>query len=205
MIITIDGTGGTGKTSTAQSLAKRLGYFHLNSGSLYRWITYNALNQHLNLRDSDVLIKLAENLDYNTIDYTVLKNQEVSDNVARIAKIPEIREKVLDIQREFAKGKNIVVEGRDSGTVVFPEADFKFYFTASLDIRAQRSYRQLQKAGIEADLEHIKYSIAERDRQDIEREHSPLKKADDAIEIDTDTLTVEDGVDIILKEIKILS
>jgi cytidylate kinase len=205
MIITIDGTGGTGKTSTAESLAKRLGYFHLNSGSLYRWITYNALKKHLNLRDSDILIKLAEDLDYNSIDYTVLKNQEVSDNVARIAKIPEIREKVLDIQREFAKGKNIVVEGRDSGTVVFPEADFKFYFTASLDIRAQRSYRQLQKAGIEADLEHIKYSIAERDRQDIEREHSPLKKADDAIEIDTDTLTVEDGVDIILKEIKILS
>jgi cytidylate kinase len=205
MIITIDGTGGTGKTSTAQSLAKRLGYFHLNSGSLYRWITYNALNQHLNLRDSDVLIKLAENLDYNTIDYTVLKNQEVSDNVARIAKIPEIREKVLDIQREFAKGKNIVVEGRDSGTVVFPEADFKFYFTASLDIRAQRSYRQLQKAGIEADLEHIKYSIAERDRQDIEREHAPLKKADDAIEIDTNNITVEEGVDIILEEIKILS
>jgi cytidylate kinase len=205
MIITIDGTGGTGKTSTAESLAKRLGYFHLNSGSLYRWITYNALKKHLNLRDSDILIKLAEDLDYNSIDYTVLKNQEVSDNVARIAKIPEIREKVLDIQREFAKGKNIVVEGRDSGTVVFPEADFKFYFTASLDIRAQRSYRQLQKAGIEADLEHIKYSIAERDRQDIEREHSPLKKADDAIEIDTDTLTVEDGVDIILKEINILS
>ena len=205
MIITIDGTGGTGKTSTAQSLAKRLGYFHLNSGSLYRWITYNALNQHLNFRDSDVLITLAEDLDYNTIDYSVLKNQDVSDNVARIAKIPEIREKVLNIQREFAKGKDIVVEGRDIGTVVFPEADYKFYFTASLDIRAQRRYRQLQKAGIEADLEHIKYSIAERDRQDIEREHSPLKKADDAIEIDTDTLTVEDGVDIILKEIKILS
>jgi cytidylate kinase len=205
MIITIDGTGGTGKSSTAQSLAKRLGYFYLNSGSLYRWITYNALNQHLNLRDSDVLIKLAEDLDYDSIDYTVLKNQEVSDNVTRIAKIPEIREKVLNIQREFAKGKNIVVEGRDSGTVVFPEADFKFYFTASLDIRAQRRYSQLQKAGIEADLEHIKYSIAERDRQDIEREHSPLKKADDAIEIDTDTLTVEDGVDIILKEINILS
>jgi cytidylate kinase len=205
MIITIDGTGGTGKTSTAESLAKRLGYFHLNSGSLYRWITYNALKKHLNLRDSDILIKLAEDLDYNSIDYTVLKNQEVSDNVARIAKIPEIREKVLDIQREFAKGKNIVVEGRDSGTVVFPEADFKFYFTASLDIRAQRSYRQLQKAGIEADLEHIKYSIAERDRQDIEREHSPLKKADDAIEIDTDTLTVEEGVDMILEEINILS
>ena len=205
MIITIDGTGGTGKTSTAQSLAKRLGYFHLNSGSLYRWITYNALNQHLNFRDSDVLITLAEDLDYNTIDYSVLKNQDVSDNVATIAKIPEIRDKVLDIQREFAKGKDIVVEGRDIGTVVFPEADYKFYFTASLDIRAQRRYRQLQKAGIEADLEHIKYSIAERDRQDIEREHSPLKKADDAIEIDTDTLTVEDGVDIILKEIKILS
>jgi cytidylate kinase len=205
MIITIDGPGGTGKSSTAQSLAKRLGYFYLNSGSLYRWITYNALNQHLNLRDSDVLITLAEDLDYDSIDYSVLKNQDVSDNVARIAKIPEIREKVLNIQREFAKGKNIVVEGRDIGTVVFPEADYKFYFTASLDIRAQRRYSQLQKAGIEADLEHIKYSIAERDRQDIERDHSPLKKADDAIEIDTDTLTVEDGVDIILKEIKILS
>jgi cytidylate kinase len=205
MIITIDGPGGTGKSSTAQSLAKRLGYFYLNSGSLYRWITYNALNQHLNLRDSDVLITLAEDLDYDSINYSVLKNQDVSDNVARIAKIPEIREKVLNIQREFAKGKNIVVEGRDIGTVVFPEADYKFYFTASLDIRAQRRYSQLQKAGIEADLEHIKYSIAERDRQDIERDHSPLKKADDAIEIDTDTLTVEDGVDIILKEINILS
>lgn len=205
MIITIDGPGGTGKSSTAQSLAKRLGYSHLNSGSLYRWITYNALNQHLNLHDLDVLIKLAEDLDYNSIDYTVLKNQDVSDNVAAIAKIPEIRDKVLDIQREFAKEKNLVVEGRDIGTTVFPEADYKFYFTASLDIRAQRRYRQLQKAGIEADLEHIKISIAERDRQDIEREHSPLKKADDAIEIDTNNITVEDGVDIILEEIKVLS
>jgi cytidylate kinase len=205
MIITIDGPGGTGKSSTAQSLAKRLGYSHLNSGTLYRWITYNALNQHLNLRDSDVLIRLAEDLDYNTIDYNVLKNQDVSDHVATIAKIPEIREKVLDIQREFAKGKDIVVEGRDSGTVVFPEADYKFYFTASLDIRAQRRYRQLQKEGIEADLEYIKSSIAERDRQDIEREHAPLKKADDAIEIDTNNITVEEGVDMILEEINILS
>lgn len=205
MIITIDGPGGTGKSSTAQSLAKRLGYSYLNSGTLYRWITYNALNQHLNLHDLDVLIRLAEDLDYNTIDYTVLKNQNVSDNVATIAKIPEIREKILDIQREFAKDKNIVVEGRDSGTVVFPEAEYKFYFTASLDIRAQRRYRQLQKAGIEGDLEHIKISIAERDRQDIEREHSPLKKAEDAIEIDTNNITVEEGVDMILEEINILS
>ncbi len=205
MIITIDGPGGTGKSSTAQSLAKRLGYFHLNSGSLYRWITYNALNQHLNLRDSDVLITLAEGLDYNSIDYNVLQNQDVSDNVATIAKIPEIRDKVLDIQRKFAKDKNIVVEGRDIGTRVFPEADYKFYFTASLDIRAQRRYRQLQKAGIEGDLEHIKISIAERDRQDIEREHAPLKKADDAIEIDTNNITVDEGVDIILEKIKVLS
>jgi cytidylate kinase len=205
MIITIDGSGGTGKSSTAHSLAKRLGYHHLNSGTLYRWITYNALNQHLNLHDLDVLIRLTEDLDYNTIDYNVLQNQDVSDNVATIAKIPEIREKVLDIQREFAKGKDIVVEGRDSGTVVFPEADYKFYFTASLDIRAQRRYRQLQKEGIEADLEYIKSSIAERDRQDIEREHAPLKKADDAIEIDTNNITVEEGVDMILEEINILS
>jgi cytidylate kinase len=205
MIITIDGPGGTGKSSTAESLAKRLGYFHLNSGNLYRWITYNALSQHLNLRDSDVLITLAEGLDYNSIDYNVLQNQDVSDNVATIAKIPEIRDKVLDIQRKFAKDKNIVVEGRDIGTRVFPEADYKFYFTASLDIRAQRRYRQLQKAGIEGDLEHIKISIAERDRQDIEREHAPLKKADDAIEIDTNNITVDEGVDIILEEIKVLS
>lgn len=204
MVITIDGPGGTGKSSTAELLAKKLGYYHLNSGTLYRWITYNALQQHLNLRDSDVLVRLAHELDYNAIDYTVLKNQDVSDNVASIAKIPEIRERVVDIQREFAQDKNIVVEGRDIGTIVFPDADYKFYFTASLDIRAQRRYNQLQKAGIESDLEHIRQSIADRDRQDIEREHSPLRKADDAIEIPTDMITVEEGVDIILAEMQLL-
>lgn len=204
MVITIDGPGGTGKSSTAELLAKKLGYYHLNSGTLYRWITYNALQQHLNLRDSDVLVTLAHELDYTTIDYTVLKNQDVSDNVATIAKIPEIREKVVDIQRSFAQDKNIVVEGRDIGTVVFPDADYKFYFTASLEIRAQRRYRQLKKAGIESDLEHIRQSIADRDRQDIEREHSPLRKADDAIEIPTDNITVEEGVDIILKEMQLV-
>lgn len=205
MIITIDGPGGTGKSTTAQLLAKRLGYHHINSGTLYRWITYNALQQHLNLNDSDVLVKLAYELDYSVIDYTVLQSQDISDNVAIIAKIPEIRMKIVDIQQEFAKDKNIVIEGRDIGTVVFPDADYKFYFTASLDIRAQRRYNQLQKEGIDANYDQIKYSISERDRQDIEREHSPLRKAEDAIEIDTDNITVEEGVDVILKEIKVLS
>lgn len=205
MIITIDGTGGTGKSTTAELLAKRLGFYHLNSGTLYRWITYNALQQHLNLHDSDVLVKLAKELDYNSIDYSVLREQNVSDNVATIASIPGIRSEIVQIQRNYAEGKNIVVEGRDIGTVVFPDADYKFYFTASLEVRAKRRYAQMQKEGLEADYDRILESIAQRDRQDIERSHSPLRKADDAIEIDTDNITVEEGIEIILKEINILS
>jgi cytidylate kinase len=205
MVITIDGPGGTGKSTTAKLLAERLGYAHLNSGTLYRWITYNALQQNLNLNDSDILLKLAQELDYNNIDYNVLSNQNVSDNVAKIAAIPEIREEMLRIQRNYAKDKSIVVEGRDIGTVVFPDAEYKFYFTASLPVRAKRRYEQMQKQGIEANYEQILESIANRDRQDREREHSPLKKADDAIEIDTDNLTLEDGIDIILREIKNLT
>ncbi|MEY2986148.1 MAG: hypothetical protein RJB24_377 [Candidatus Parcubacteria bacterium] len=204
MIITIDGPGGTGKSTTAQLLAKRLGYYHLNSGTLYRWITFNALQQNLNLNDSDVLLTLAKKLDYNNIDYNVLMEQNVSDNVAKIASIPAIRAEIVEIQRNYAKGKDIVVEGRDIGTVVFPDADYKFYFTASLEIRAKRRYSQMQKDGLEADYNGVLESIASRDRQDIEREHSPLRKAEDAIAIDTDNLTVEQGIDIILKEIQTL-
>ena len=205
MVITIDGPGGTGKSTTAELLAQRLGYYHLNSGTLYRWITFNALKQHLDLNDSDVLFKLAQELDYNKIDYNVLREQTVSDNVAKVASIPSIREEIVQIQRNYAKNKNIVVEGRDIGTVVFPEADYKFYFTASLEVRAKRRYAQMQKDGLEADYEHILESIAKRDRQDIEREHSPLRKAEDAIEINTDNLTVEEGIEIILQEIKNLN
>lgn len=205
MVITIDGPGGTGKSTTAKLLAEKLGYAHLNSGALYRWITYNAIKQNLNLHNSDILLKLAQELDYNNIDYNVLNEQAVSDNVAKIAVIPEIREEMLNIQRNYAKDKNIVIEGRDIGTVVFPEAEYKFYFTASLEIRAKRRYEQMQKQGLEANYDQILESIANRDRQDIEREHSPLKKADDAIEIDTDNLTVAEGIDIILKEIQTLT
>lgn len=205
MVITIDGPGGTGKSTTAKLLAERLGYDHLNSGTLYRWITYNALQQNLNLTDSDFLLKLAQELDYDNIDYNALSTQIVSDNVAKIAAIPEIREEMLRIQRHYAKGKNIVIEGRDIGTVVFPDAEYKFYFTASLEIRAKRRYEQMQKQGLEANYEQILESIANRDRQDMSREHSPLKKAEDAIEIDTDNLTVEEGIEIILKEIQTLT
>lgn len=205
MVITIDGPGGTGKSTTAKLLAERLGYGHLNSGTLYRWITYNALQQNLNLTDSDFLLKLAQELDYDNIDYNALSTQIVSDNVAKIAAIPEIREEMLRIQRHYAKGKNIVIEGRDIGTVVFPDAEYKFYFTASLEIRAKRRYEQMQKQGLEANYEQILESIANRDRQDMSREHSPLKKAEDAIEIDTDNLTVEEGIEIILKEIQTLT
>lgn len=202
MIITIDGPGGTGKSTTAKLLADKLDYAYINSGSLYRWITYNAIIQNLNLNSSDVLLKLAQELDYNNIDYNVINQQIVSDNVSKIATIPEIREEMSKIQRNYAKGKNIVVEGRDIGTVVFPDAEYKFYFTASLKIRATRRYEQMKKQGLEANYDQILESISKRDRQDIERKISPLKKADDAIEIDTDNITVLESVDIILREIK---
>lgn len=204
MVIAIDGPSGTGKSITAKLLSEQLGYEYINSGALYRWLTYNALQRNLNLKNPSILLELSKELDYSTIDYSVINQQIISDNVTKVAVIPGIRARILEIQREYAKNTNVVVEGRDIGTVVFPEAEYKFYFTASLEIRARRRYEQMKKQGFEVNYDQILESISKRDRQDIEREYSPLKKADDAIEIDTNNITVEEGIEIMLKEIKTL-
>lgn len=191
MIITIDGPAGSGKTTVAKKLAERLGFYHLNSGRLYRWIAYN-------VKGKDNIIETAKSLSFNNIDDTNLYTEEISDYVPNISKISEIREIVLKEQRKIGEN-DVVAEGRDIGTTVFPNADIKVYLDASQEERAKRRLKEYEKTTFEEVLKDIK----ERDEYDINRECSPLRKAEDAIVIDSTSMSIDEVVEKIYDLTKI--
>ncbi len=209
MIIAIDGYSATGKSSLAEFLAKKIGFRHLNSGLIFRAISYNLLRNGIdlsNFKDNIERIKELtqqfhielEELEGNTI---ILKAPCVSELGTQIAKLPFIRERVTEVLRIAATNTNIVVEGRDIGTVLFPQADIKFFFKADTLIRARRLGRDRNCD----DFEALKREIETRDFEDVTREISPLKRAEDAIDIDTSYITVEETLELLeryINEIK---
>jgi cytidylate kinase len=205
--IAIDGPAGSGKSTIAKILAKKLDFFYLDSGAFYRAVTYYILKNKIDLSDKENLKKVLNSLEFdiklegdlfrifiNGEDVTEnIRSRDVTRKVSEVAAIPEVRERLNKVFRGIAKDYNIVMEGRDIGTVVLPEADFKFFLTASAEERARRRLKELEEKGEKHDFNEILEDIKKRDKLDSEREIAPLKKADGAIEIDTTNLDI-DGV-----------
>lgn len=205
-IIALDGPSGSGKSTIANILAKKLKISYLNTGSMYRALTLYFLENGIENEDQidiDFLknIKIDINEDrvfLNGKDVSEeIRNKIVTENVSWVSSIPLVRKYLVDLQRKISENKSIILDGRDIGTVVFPNAKYKFFLVASSEIRAKRRYEQNE---IDKSLEEIQKDIEKRDYIDSHREISPLKKADDAIEIDSSNLTIDETIDEILEK-----
>jgi cytidylate kinase len=209
-VVTIDGPSGSGKGTVAVLLAKYLGYNYLDSGVHFRALGYLALKQSVSSDDEPALIGLLEtmqlqmslnedfslNVTLNGEDVsTKLRNEDVANFASKIAIHKGVRSKIVDIQRGFLQGPGLVTDGRDMGTVVFPEAKWKIYLSVSLEVAAQRRYEQLKKQGINVSLGDVLSKMKQRDMRDCKRKVAPLEQALDAYFLDTDNLTVEQVVD----------
>ena len=211
MIIAIDGPAGSGKSTIAKLIAEDLGLVYLDTGAMYRLVTLKALNDRI-LGNLDKIIKMLDNLNIDIkengfylddIDVSEeIRKPVVSENVSDIAAIREVREKMVDLQRKFSESKNVILDGRDIGTVVFPNADVKIFLIADAKERANRRYRELVAKGENVKIEEIYENILKRDKIDSTRKESPLKKADDAIEVDTTSKNIEEVKNEILYIIK---
>jgi len=207
-VIALDGVSGAGKSSTAKLLAKELGFCHIDSGAMYRMLTYEALRQGIRSAQHVELGKIAESLHFSFGENQEMqvngkplppeiRGSEVSANVSEYCKPREVREVLAGQQRKLGLSRPSVAEGRDMATVVFPDARWKFYMTARPEVRAARRVRELQAAGHPAQYDEILQNLQERDDKDTTRELSPLRKADGAVEIDTSDLTLEGQISII--------
>lgn len=204
-IIALDGPSGSGKSTIANLLAKKLKISYLNTGSMYRALTLYLLENNIKKTDDfDKNILENINIDINKDKVFLngkdvskeIRDKEVTENVSWVSSMPEVREYLVEMQRNISNNKSIILDGRDIGTVVFPNAKYKFYLTASSYVRAKRRFDQKE---IAKSFEEIKEDIEKRDYLDSHREISPLKKADDAIEIDSSDLTISQTIDKIIE------
>jgi len=216
VIIAIDGPAASGKSTTAKKVAEMLNFIYVDTGSMYRAVTLAVLNAGMDPNvESDVkgiLPNLAISVEVSKGAFkTLLDGNDVSEEIRRtgvtnhvsaVSAMPSVREEMVTMQRRIAVGKDAVVEGRDIGTVVFPNADFKFYFTASHTARAERRRLDLKKLGIEHSTEEIIEDLKRRDDIDSGRIHSPLTRADDAITVDTTNLTFDEQVAFIVNRVR---
>ncbi|EJY4040851.1 (d)CMP kinase [Staphylococcus pseudintermedius] len=208
--IALDGPAAAGKSTIAKRVAAQLGMIYVDTGAMYRAITYYYLNNKERFTDftsliSEIDLRLGYDAEkgqrvfLNDNDVTdFLRENDVTQNVSYVSSIKEVRQFLVQVQQKLAADKGIVMDGRDIGTTVLPDAEVKVYMIASVEERAERRYKDNQERDIESSIEQLKKDIAERDAYDMNREISPLKKAEDAIEIDTTGLSIEQVTDKIL-------
>ena len=218
LIIAIDGPAGSGKSTVAKEVARRLGLLYVDTGAMYRALTLKALRKKTDLNDANALIELAKTTDIDlklSDDFilsvlldgedvsSAIRTSFVTSNVKYIARTPGVREQMVTLQRKAASSnKGAVLEGRDIGTIVFPDADKKIYLDAGIEERVKRRYKELIEKGQDITLDEVKEDVEVRDHSDETREVAPLKKADDALIINTTSLTVTEVADRIVKEIE---
>ncbi|TCS84123.1 (d)CMP kinase [Tepidibacillus fermentans] len=216
MKIAIDGPAGAGKSTVAKKVAHELGYVYIDTGAMYRALTYKAIQDQVDLHNGEALAALLakypvellvennqQKVKINHQDVTeYIRTPEISKYVSTVAAQEQVRKTMLMIQRSLAAKGNVIMDGRDIGTNVLPDADLKIFLTATIEERAKRRYQELLTKGYKGSFEEIKQEIASRDKQDQERKYAPLKQAGDAILIDTSKLTIDQVVNHILQLVK---
>ena len=207
--IAIDGPAGAGKSTIARALAKRLSYIYVDTGAMYRAMALYLLRENISADDSGRIEKACESVDISIIHEdgvqkvllngedvsSLILSEEVGNMASASAQNGRIREKLVELQRQLAAKTDVVMDGRDIGTCVLPNADVKIYLTASVHTRAVRRFKEYLEKGMEADLAQIEADIEKRDHQDMNREISPLKKAEDAVLLDSSDMTIEEVLD----------
>lgn len=216
IVIAIDGPAGSGKSSTAKEVARRLNLTYVDTGAMYRAVTLAIIRKGIDIHAEDKIVEAARKLEINfrwidNVHHTFIGDDDVSaairttdvaNLVSPVSAIPDVREVMAERQRAFARDSDIIMEGRDIGTNVFPDADLKFYMDADIRVRAQRRIHDYQNIGQSLSLDEIVQELRKRDQIDSSRSHSPLKKADDAIVIDTTQLTFEEQVEQIIEIVR---
>ena len=213
MVVAIDGPAGSGKGTLAKELSKRYNLVNIDTGATYRALTLKVLRNNLTLENQDEIVALAKNINIEMLtDGTILldgedvtkeiRSKEVTNLVSYVSSNKDVREIMVDIQRNIANGKNVVMEGRDITTVVFPNAEYKFYLDASVETRADRRFKENQEKGIEMTYDEVKQNIIDRDYNDMHKEVGALVRTDDQIYIDSSNMTIEEEIEFISKIIK---
>lgn len=213
-IIAIDGFSSCGKSTVAKALAKKLNFVFVDSGAMYRVVTLYFLRNKIDIKNTSAVLQALENIHIDFVprnDYTQvflndedvseeIRKMEISDNVSEVSAIKEVRKSMVAQQQKLGKKRNIVMDGRDIGTTVFPDADLKIFMTANPNVRAERRYAELTAKGEKVTLEEVKKNLAHRDHIDSTRAESPLRQADDAIVLDNSDLNQTQQLDFVIRE-----
>ena len=202
MIIAVDGPAGSGKSTVSKMIADEIGITYLDTGAMYRLFAYKLMKEKIDFSDREKQLKVLEDLNIDMKDNRFyldnedvtdkIRTREISSNASKISVVKEVREKMVDLQRAFSKSKDVILDGRDIGTVVFPDADLKVYLNADAEIRAERRCEELRNKGENVEYEEILREITTRDYDDMHREESPLKIAQDAVILDSTSLSAEE-------------